>query len=187
ADVEDQIRLELEQNFEVCRVAAAGQPPNLGLVATARAQKLALRGIVAAGPADEQIGRKRVEQDRSRRPACEHAFDLFGNRNRAPARIGDGRARKARRQDRGGDTAQERSAIEQHHEMLISIFVEILLDSRNDNSIFVEIWKSQTSSPHWPLSPRTTASMSIACWCRRDRTVCRQDKWRRHSSSHRIR
>src|SRR5262249_31326733 len=83
ADVEDQIRLELEQILEVCRVAAAGHPPNLGLVATAGAQNLALRGIVAAGPADEQIGRKRVEQDRSRRPACERMFDLFGNRNRA--------------------------------------------------------------------------------------------------------
>src|SRR5262249_2939191 len=38
----------------------------------------------------------------------------IGNRNRATARVGDGRAREARRQDRGGGTAQQRSAIAQH-------------------------------------------------------------------------
>ena len=114
ADVEDQIGLELEQNFEICRVAAAGQPTNLGLVAPARAQKFALLGIMAAGPTDEEIGRKRVEENRRRRPGCEDTFNLFRNRKRATTRIGDGRACKARREDRGRRAAQERSAMQQH-------------------------------------------------------------------------
>src|SRR5262249_56844961 len=56
------------------------------------------------------------------------------------------------------------------HEILISIVLETIVDRQGDNSIFVEIWKSQMPSPHWPRSRRTIASMSTGSWGRRGPT-----------------
>src|SRR5262249_59756695 len=97
ADIENEVGLELEQRFEVGRVAAPGEPSDFGLVAGTRAQQRALRRLVASRPSAPEVGGERVKEDRRRGPGSEDALDPVGNSDGAAGRVSErGATRKAR-------------------------------------------------------------------------------------------
>ena len=89
ADIEDEIGLERDHAFQIGGVAAARDAPDLRARADFRQHVHALFRPVGAGPAEQQLGRKRIKQDRGRRAGREHARNFFRHRQRAAARVCD--------------------------------------------------------------------------------------------------
>ena len=115
ADVEDQVGLERQHDFEIGGVAAAGDAADLGPGADIRQHVDAFFRPVGARPAEQQIGRQRIEQDRGRRPCGKHASDLLRHRHGAARRVGDGRgAAGARRKQRSRAAQHQRPPVKLH-------------------------------------------------------------------------
>ncbi len=107
ADVENEIGFQLDQYFEIGRVAATRETSNFGLVAGARSQQGALRRVRVPRPAKQQFGRKCVEQERRRRPAGKNMLDLIGDRDGAPGSVGQCKCPgEAGHQNCGGEAGQ---------------------------------------------------------------------------------
>ena len=105
----------LEEHFEICGVAAAGEAADLGFVAGTRAEKAALGGRRAPRPSQQQFGRECVEQDRCRRPGSEHALDFLRDRDGAAAIVGRRCGlRNAWRQQRRRKACQESASVNAH-------------------------------------------------------------------------
>ena len=81
--------LSASTRFQVGGIAAPGDAADLRPCADVRQHIGALFRPVGARPADQQVGRQRIEQDRGRRSGRENARDLFRDRQRAAGRIGD--------------------------------------------------------------------------------------------------
>ncbi len=116
ARIDDQIGLELEHGFEIGAVAAPGDAADLGPVADARQQEFALLGPVGAGPAQQQIGRERVELDRGGRPGGKDARDGGGDGDVAARAVAHARRlRQAGARREGGEAGQEGAAVRTGH------------------------------------------------------------------------
>ena len=89
--VDDQVGPRGDHRFEVRGARAAGDASDLGPVADTRQQELELFGPVGTRPAQQRVGRKRVELDRRRRPGREHALHLARHRHAAAGAVGDER------------------------------------------------------------------------------------------------
>src|SRR5262245_41850467 len=68
ADVEDEIGFEREHDLEIGGVAAPGDAAHFGPAADVGQEEFAFLRPVGARPADEQLGRERVEKDRAYEP-----------------------------------------------------------------------------------------------------------------------
>ena len=91
ADVEDEIGLERQHDLEIGGVAAPGDASHLRPAADVGQQELALLWPVGTRPAEQELGRERIEKDRRRRPRRKYALDLRRHRHRAAGAVGDGR------------------------------------------------------------------------------------------------
>ena len=93
--------------------AAAGEPRHLRPGRDFREQELAFRGAERLEPADQQIGRERIEQHRRRRTGRIDTRHAVGRGDGPAGRVG-GRRRKAmpRRDERAGKAAEKRSAVD---------------------------------------------------------------------------
>jgi len=89
ADIEDQIRFERDHAFEVGCVAATRDAPDLRARTDICQHVHAFFGAVGARPAEQQIGRECIEEDRSRWAGRKHARDFFRHRQRAAGCVGD--------------------------------------------------------------------------------------------------
>jgi len=74
-DIDNKIRLERQHRFKVCRITAPGNAPNFRPPADVRQHVSALFWTVGARPAEQQIGRKRVQQDGGWRAGGKYALD----------------------------------------------------------------------------------------------------------------
>lgn len=90
AGIDDEIRLGLEHGFEIGAVAATGDAADLGPVADAGQQEFAFLRPIGARPADQEVGRERVDQDRRGRTGRKDALDLAGHRHFAAGAVADG-------------------------------------------------------------------------------------------------
>ena len=115
ADVEDEVGLERQHDLEIGGVAAPGDASHLRPAADVGQQELALLRPVGARPAEQQLGRQRVEKDRRRRPRRKHALDPRRHRHRAAGAVGhDSGARPAWSEQRGGESRDQRATIDAH-------------------------------------------------------------------------
>ena len=87
ADVEDQVRLQLQQHFEIGGVAAPGQPAELGPSADLRIEKGKLGRAVGARPAEQRARLQRVVRDCRRGAGRKYALDPFRYRDGAAGGI----------------------------------------------------------------------------------------------------
>ena len=92
AHVDDEIGLGLQHHLDVGRVAAPGEPPELGQVRVLLRNPRRFVGAEGARPADQLVGGEREHEHRRRRPGGEDALDLVGDLDLA-ARVVDERAR----------------------------------------------------------------------------------------------
>src|SRR5262249_4678064 len=111
ADIEDEIAFDREHDFEFGGVAAPGDAAHFGPAADVGQQELAFLRPVGARPADEQLGRERVEKDRRRRSCRKDALDTRRHRHGAAGAVGHARGARTRRRQQGrGETCDQCAA-----------------------------------------------------------------------------
>src|SRR5262249_14692 len=116
ADVEDEIGFEREHDFEIGRIAAPGDAPHFGPAADVGQEEFAFLRPVRTRPADEQVGRERIEKDRRRRARGKDGVEGGRHQDGAAGAVAHGRGLYAPGcEQNGGESRNKRAAVPGRH------------------------------------------------------------------------
>ena len=115
ADVENEIGLEREHDFEIGGIATSGDAAHFRPCADVGQEEFAFLRAVGARPSNKKLGRERVEKDRRWWSGGKHALDPLRHRHGTAGAIGDGGgAGGARGEDRGRESGDQCAAVQGH-------------------------------------------------------------------------
>src|SRR5262249_34022326 len=115
-DIDNKVGLEREHCFKICRITAPGDAPDFRPPANVRQHVEALLRMVGSRPAEQQIGRKRIQQDGRWRTGGKYTLDARRHRYGPSGTVHDGcRTRSIRYQQNCCQTPKESASVEPHH------------------------------------------------------------------------